>query len=162
MAFKDENIGLDDPLPCLDDRRIGINWHSLSDFQDIRSTIIKTLKQCQTDFADQFAEVNCKLDNAMPGFEQVYLSTGTALSGTYHIIRHWSSWASGLQYLITDVYNPRKDPRAPHSQQQIIQFTVKQHLESMWIVEMDTQGRQRMLTIQWIRPRIYQHNLLQW
>ncbi|GMI66612.1 ARABIDOPSIS THALIANA SEC61 BETA 1, SEC61 BETA 1, COBRA-like protein-7 precursor [Hibiscus trionum] len=111
------------PLPCGDNCGVSINWHLLSDFKHGWSARITIFNWGESSFEDWFAAV--QLDNAVPGFEEVYTFNGSVLQGSNNTI--FMQGRPGLNYLLaeTDGSNPRKDPRVPGSQQSVISFTKK-------------------------------------
>ncbi|KAE8692046.1 COBRA-like protein 8 [Hibiscus syriacus] len=110
-------------LPCGDNCGVSINWHVLSDFKDGWSARITLFNWGESRFEDWFAAV--QLDNAVPGFEEVYTFNGSVLQGSNNTI--FMQGRPGLNYLLaeTDGSNPRKDPRVPGTQQSVISFKKK-------------------------------------
>lgn len=111
------------PLPCGDNCGVSINWHLLSDYRGGWTARITLLNWGETDLADWFAAV--QLDNAGPGFEQVYSFNGTTLAGSNNTI--FLQGISDFNNLAAekDDANPRKHPRVPGYQQSVILFTKK-------------------------------------
>ncbi|KAK8565513.1 hypothetical protein V6N13_020613 [Hibiscus sabdariffa] len=111
------------PLPCGDNCGVSINWHLLSDFKHGWSARITIFNWGESSFEDWFAAV--QLDNAVPGFEEVYTFNGSVLQGSNNTI--FMQGRPGLNYLLaeTNGSNPKKDPHVPGSQQSVISFTKK-------------------------------------
>lgn len=112
------------PLPCADNCRVSINWHVLSDFKDGWTARVTLFNWGDNDIADWYSAV--QLDQAMPGFEQVYSMDGKVLPGPNNNTLFLQG-LPGLNYLSAERNgsNPRKDPRVPGSQQSVISFTKK-------------------------------------
>lgn len=118
-----KRLSVPNPLPCGDNCGIRINWHLLSDYRGGWTARITLLNWGETDLADWFAAV--QLDNAGPGFEQVYSFNGTTLAGSNNTI--FLQGISDFNNLAAekDDANPRKHPRVPGYQQSVILFTKK-------------------------------------